>query len=88
LQEARERQHAEETMRSSGHLLQAIIDNSVAVIYVKDPEGRYLLVNRRFEDISTGAARHPRADDYEFFSNQTADAFRTMDERAAAQTAL
>ncbi|HEX9874967.1 MAG TPA: hypothetical protein VGA43_11430, partial [Deferrimonas sp.] len=29
-------------------LLRAIIDNSTAVIYVKDLEGRYLLINRRF----------------------------------------
>lgn len=32
-------------------LLRAIIDNSAAIIYVKDLEGRYLLVNRRYEEL-------------------------------------
>ena len=32
-------------------LLQGIIDNSPAVVYVKDTDGRYLLVNRRFGEL-------------------------------------
>src|SRR5579859_1459517 len=85
MQEARERRRAEETVRSSQQLLQAIIDNSTAVIYVKDLQGRYLLVNRRYEDIF-----HRRSGDilgrtdYEFFAKDDADAFRAMDERVAA----
>jgi PAS domain S-box-containing protein len=85
LQEAGERQRAEETMRSSQYLLQAIIDNSVAVIYVKDLEGRYLLVNRRYEDIfHRSRAAILGQTDYDFFSKDAADAFRAMDERVAA----
>ena len=38
-------------MQDSQQLLQAIVDNSQAVLYVKDLDGRYLLVNRRFEEI-------------------------------------
>ena len=85
IHEARERQRAEETVRSSEHLLQEIIDNSLAVIYVKDTDGRYLLVNRRFEDIfhRTRASTLGRTD-YEFFSKQVADAFRAMDQRVIA----
>src|SRR5699024_5894756 len=35
--------------------LQAILDNSPAAIYLKDPEGRYVLVNRSYEK-ETGLA--------------------------------
>jgi PAS domain S-box-containing protein len=38
-----------EDFRRSEQRLQAIIDNSTAIIYVKDCEGRYLLVNREWE---------------------------------------
>ena len=31
--------------------LQAILDNSTAMIYLKDREGRYMLVNRKFEEL-------------------------------------
>ena len=46
-----ERKRAEEALLASQRRLQDIIDNSTAVIYLKDPAGRYLLVNRRFEEI-------------------------------------
>jgi PAS domain S-box-containing protein len=40
---------AEEALRRSEARLQAILDHAPAVIYLKDSEGRYLFVNRRFE---------------------------------------
>ena len=85
VEEVRERQRAEDTIRSGQNLLQAIVDNSMAVIYVKDLAGRYLLVNRRYEDIF-GLTREVilGRTDYEFFSKPAADAFRAMDERVAA----
>jgi PAS domain S-box-containing protein len=45
-----ERQAAEEKVRQSQSRLAAILDGSPSVIFVKDPDGRYTLVNRRFED--------------------------------------
>jgi PAS domain S-box-containing protein len=45
-----ERQAAEEKIRQSESSLAAILDGSPSVIFVKDPDGRYTLVNRRFED--------------------------------------
>ncbi|WP_437894743.1 PAS domain-containing sensor histidine kinase [Sorangium sp. So ce124] len=38
-------------LRESQHLLQAIVDNTAAVIFAKDIEGRYMLVNRGFEEL-------------------------------------
>jgi len=80
-----ERKRAEEALRESQELVQAIINNSPAVIYVKDLQGRYLLINRRFEEIFhlTRSSVMGKTD-YDFFSKEAADAFRQMDEKVAA----
>ncbi len=44
-----ERRRAEEALRTSQARLQGILDNANAFIYLKDLEGRYLLVNKAFE---------------------------------------
>ncbi len=44
-----ERRRAEEALRQSERRLRAIMDHSAAAIYLKDVEGRYLLVNKQFE---------------------------------------
>ncbi len=41
------RKHTEEALRESESLLRQVLDTSPNYIYVKDREGRYLLVNRR-----------------------------------------
>jgi PAS domain S-box-containing protein len=46
-----ERKRAEAERRAGEERLQAIIDNSPALIFVKDLEQRYLLVNRRWEEL-------------------------------------
>ena len=48
---ATERKRAELACARSEGRLQAILDNSNAVIFLKDVHGRYLLVNRRYEDV-------------------------------------
>ncbi|WP_437812199.1 AAA family ATPase [Sorangium sp. So ce1078] len=45
-QENAERRRAEQALKSNQQMLQAIIDNSAAAIYVKDHDGRHLLANR------------------------------------------
>jgi len=52
----RERKAAHEALLTRERTLQDIIDNSPALIYLKDAEGRYTLVNRRFEAVF-GVAR-------------------------------
>lgn len=44
-----ERKRAEEELRESEMRLQAILDNSPGMVFLKDPDGRYLHVNRQFE---------------------------------------
>jgi len=77
-----ERERAEEAQRASHRLLQDVIDNSTAIIYVKDAAGRYMLINRRFEELF-----HVARDvivgktDYDLFPKDRADAFRAFDLR-------
>jgi PAS domain S-box-containing protein len=49
LAEMGERQRAEEALRASEQRLQDILDNTTAVVFVKDLELRYILVNREYE---------------------------------------
>jgi len=78
-----ERKRAEDAWRESEERLQAILDNTTTVsVYVKDTEGRYLMVNRGFEE----AYGHARDEiightDYELTTPAFADAFRTHDQR-------
>jgi PAS domain S-box-containing protein len=85
IQEALERRRAEQKSRENEKLPQAIIDNSLAVIYVKDLSGRYLLVNRRFTEIfHLGEETIIGRNDHDLFKQEAADAFRAMDVRVAA----
>ena len=83
--EAAERRRAEAAAGESRDLLQAVTDNTTAVIYVKDLEGRYLMVNRRYLEVF----RLEREEiigktDYDVFPRHMAEAFRGMDRRVAA----
>jgi PAS domain S-box-containing protein len=49
LAESDERQRVEEALRASEQRLQDILDNTTAVVFVKDLELRYILVNREYE---------------------------------------
>jgi PAS domain S-box-containing protein len=88
LQDITEQKRADEDLRESQRLLKAIIDNSAAVIYVKDLHGRYLLVNRRYTElfhISNEAV--VGKSDHELFTAEVADALRKVDQRVAAADA-
>ncbi|AGA28853.1 PAS domain S-box protein [Singulisphaera acidiphila] len=74
------RKEAEEALRESQEQLQAILDNSTAVIYVKDSEGRYILVNQWYETLF----KLPRdwiigKTDHEIFPREQADVVRAND---------
>ena len=46
-----EREAAAKALRESQELLQAVVDNSPAVIYIKRSDGRYALVNHKYLEI-------------------------------------
>ncbi|HXJ40594.1 MAG TPA: PAS domain S-box protein, partial [Bryobacteraceae bacterium] len=84
--ETAERRRAEDATQAGKRLLQSVADNSPATIYIKDRAGRYLLVNRRYEELF-----HVRMEemvgrtDYDLFSKETADVFRVMDRNVLAE---
>jgi len=89
-QRIEERKEVERSLRESQRLLQAVTDNSGAIIWVKDLEGRYLLINETFEKLL-----HLHRDqiigktDYELFPAEQADIFRGVDQQTlTARTAI
>ncbi|MBF0560602.1 MAG: PAS domain S-box protein [Alphaproteobacteria bacterium] len=71
---------AEAALRRSEKLMRIILDNSPAVIFLKDREGKYLLINRKYETLF-----HVSMDeivgktDYDLFPKELADHFRADD---------
>lgn len=80
LQCIEDRKQAEEALRRNEELLRSVINNSTAVVYAKDTEGRYLLINSRFEQLFSISLEQMRGKtDHEIFPKEFADAFRAND---------
>ncbi len=80
--EITQRKLVEEALRVSEGRLQAILDNAPAVIYLKDTEGRFILVNRQFESL----LQMPKElicskNDYDIFPSERAETFRANDQQ-------
>ncbi len=84
--ELEERLRTAEALRKSDEQLSSIIDNSSAVIYLKDLEGRYLLVNRQYERLF-GVTREQIVGktDFDIFPAPNAQAFRRNDQTVARE---
>lgn len=80
LQSIMERKRAEDALRRSQQFLQDMADNTTAVIYVKEASGRYIFVNRRFEQIfGLRADQVIGCTDHQIFQRHVADVFRAND---------
>ena len=85
LQENSERRRAEQAVRDSKELLQSIVDNSTAVIYLKNLEGRYLMINRRYAELfHVSEQAIVGRTDYDVFPRERADAYRAVDQEVLA----
>ena len=74
------RKTAEHAVRESEQRLQGILDNTSAVVYMKDLHGRYMLINQRFERLFGVTRDHVRGKtDHDLFQTEVADAFRAND---------
>jgi len=80
VEELYERRRAEENLRESQLFLSEVIENTGALIYAKDREGRYELVNRKWEE-ETGLKRELviGRTDMELFSETIGTEFRRAD---------
>lgn len=80
-----ELQKAKEALYQKKQLLQAIIDSSTALIHVKDRDGCYLLVNKRFQELFGAELGDLRGlTDHEIFPAQIADAMCMLDREVIA----
>ncbi len=83
--EALKRRKAEQALYESEVRLQAVLDNTTAVIYQKDAKGKYELVNTRFEKLFNLSSEEILGkDDFEIFPRNEAEAFRRNDMQVLA----
>lgn len=69
-----------DALKKNQHMLNAIINNSSAVIYVKSLDGRFMLVNREFERLfGLSAAQIIGKSNHELLPAEVADAVRAND---------
>jgi PAS domain S-box-containing protein len=80
LAEISERRRAEEALRVSEQRLQDILDNTTAVVFVKDLDLRYLLINREYERRHQVQRDQIRGKtDFDIFPEDVAENVRTND---------
>jgi PAS domain S-box-containing protein len=83
-----ELKRAEAELRRGEERLQSILDNTTAVIYVKDRKGRYLLVNRQYEETFGVRRKEVKGKtDYDLFPRAMAEEFRANDRRVLESNA-
>lgn len=75
---------ADQALLENQALLSAIMDNSSRVIYLKDLHGRYLSVNRQYENLFHVKREEIKGkSDHDLFPKELADAFRANDLKVA-----
>ncbi len=74
-----ERWEMEQALRASEERFRAVLDNSTAVIYVKDRDGKYLLMNERYRELFLDGADIIGKTDFDHFSPEVAQKFRDND---------
>ncbi|MDR9416746.1 MAG: PAS domain S-box protein [Gracilimonas sp.] len=70
-----------ESLQENKRILSDIIENSGSVIVIKDVDGKYILVNKKFEEITGIKIKEVIGKtDHELFPKETAELFRKNDE--------
>jgi PAS domain S-box-containing protein len=83
-----DRKQMEEALRRSERLLKDVIDNTTAVIYVKLADGRFLLTNRRFQQIfNLCADQIVGRTNHDLFPPEIAEAFSSNDRQVLERNA-
>ena len=76
------RKQTEEALRDSQEQLHAILNNSTALIFLKDVAGRYLFINKYCEELFQISNEQIRGKtDYDVFPKEIADAFVLNDQK-------
>lgn len=85
-----QRKRMESTLRESEERLKAILDNSTALIYVKDLQGRYILINRWYASLfQLDAEKVVGKTNYDIFPKVMDDVYEVNNRKVLeARTAL
>lgn len=84
LRDISERREAEKIIAKSRNTLQAVLDNSPAVIYMKDLHGQYQMVNQSWLNLIERSSEDTIGKtDHDIFPNEIADQFVEMDKAVA-----
>jgi len=76
------RKRIEDALSQSKEHMQYILDNTTSVIYIKDTHGRYILVNRQYQNLfHISKEEAVGKTDYDVFPKETADAFQVNDRK-------
>ncbi|MDB5256257.1 MAG: domain S-box, partial [Chitinophagaceae bacterium] len=83
------RWHSEQTLKKARkemdearHMLQSILDNVSAIIFIKDKESRYLLINKQYEKINAISLKEIYLKtDYDFRPKELADELSLSDKK-------
>jgi PAS domain S-box-containing protein len=80
-----QQKRAEQSLIRSEQQLHAILDNSATIIFLKDMQGRYLLINKRFEEVFHVTKEDVLGrTDYEIFPPELAQRFQANDRAVLA----
>jgi PAS domain S-box-containing protein len=76
------RNKAERLLRENKKMLRSILDNTTSIIYIKDIHGKYVLVNRQFEEVfnKKGLSSIGKTN-YDLFSEESAKKFEMVDQQ-------
>jgi PAS domain S-box-containing protein len=78
-------QRAEQDLKETETRLRQVLENTSAVVFIKDPEGRYLYVNQRFcEMFARSEEELLRSRDSDVFPSEIAKRLRADDKRVMA----
>ena len=81
-----ERLKAESARQDSERRVQAILDSSTSVIYVKDLEGRYQMINRQYEELFNVKREEVKGlTDFDLFPSDIAEKFQKNDRDVATK---
>lgn len=82
---ARELDKSEAKRKENEYRLNAILDNTNAIIFIKDLEGKYLMVNRRFKEVFEVTDEMViNRNDYDFNVKALADHYKKGDDEVIA----
>lgn len=77
-----EREAAQKALAERDGRLKQVMDNAMAIMYLKNAAGRYLFINRQFEELFKVTQRQVIGKtDYDVFPPEIAEAFRANDQR-------